>query len=86
MRKVFYPEYLQYLETEGYADYTLDELEEMPTIYEGHTADLKIETEDERVWLERVGVADGEWCNDKVTVEFFLNGKWETVLEYAAEC
>lgn len=85
MRKVFYPEYLQYVETEGYADYTLDELEEMPTIAEGQTADLKVETEDERVWLERTGIMDGEWCNDMVTVEFLLNGKWCTILEYEAK-
>jgi hypothetical protein len=85
MREVFYPEYLQYVETQGYADYTLDELEEMPTISESQTADLKIETEDERIWLERTGVPDGEWCNNKVTVEFLLNGKWCTILEYEAK-
>lgn len=85
MREVFHPEYLQYVETQGYADYTLDELEEMPTLAEGQTADLKVETEDERVWLERTGISDGEWCNDKVTVEFLLNGVWKTILEYEAK-
>jgi hypothetical protein len=82
---VFSQEYIGYAASQGYTELRLDDLETMPTISEGHTADLKIETEDERVWLERVGVSDGEWCNDKVTVEFLLNGRWCTIVEYEAK-
>lgn len=77
---------LCYAEDKGYLDYTLSDLECLPTISEGHTADLKYENHDktERVWLERVGVAEGEWCDNKVTVEFLIDGCWITVKEYEA--
>lgn len=82
---VFSEEYVGYAVSQGYTELSLDDLEEMPTISESQTADLKIETEDERVWLERTGVSDGEWCNNKVTVEFLLNGRWCTIVEYEAK-
>jgi hypothetical protein len=82
---VFSEEYIPWAVSQGYTELRLDDLEAMPTISESQTADLKIETEDERVWLERTGVSDGEWCNDKVTVEFLLNGNWCTIVEYEAK-
>lgn len=70
--------------------YTLSELEAMPTISQGHTDNLKIETEIEgvkyRIWLSRMTVEDGMPYNNQVTVEK-LNpapGNWETVEEYQA--
>lgn len=50
----------------------------MPTITVGQADDLKIETEDFRVWLSRCGVADGEPYENKVTVEMYdINaGEW----------
>lgn len=81
-------EYMQYADDQGYLGLTLDELEAMPTIAEGHTADLKIEREEpggtERVWLERVGRDSGMPYDNMVTVEFLLNGKWVTIIEYEA--
>jgi hypothetical protein len=82
---VFSQEYIAYAVSQGYTELRLDDLEAMPTLFSGNTADLKIETEDERVWLERTGVSDGEWCDDKVTVEFLLNGRWCTIVEYEAK-
>jgi hypothetical protein len=82
---VFSEEYIDYAVSQGYTELQLADLEAMPTISESQTADLKIETEDERVWLERIGVSDGEWCDDKVTVEFLLNGRWCTIVEYEAK-
>jgi hypothetical protein len=39
--------------------YTLAELEATPTIHSGQYDNLKIEIPGMRVWLARVGVADG---------------------------
>lgn len=79
-------ELLCYAESMGYLELTLEELEALPTLSESHTADLKFEQANctERVWLERVGIAEGEWCNNKVTVEFLINGNWITIKEYEA--
>lgn len=54
--------------------YTLAELEALPTLSQGHTDDLKIETENTRVWLSRMTVEDGEPYNNKVTVEKLKGG------------
>lgn len=54
--------------------YTLEELEKTPTISSGYTDDLKIETNNHRVWLSRLTVDDGEPCNNKVTVEKLVSG------------
>lgn len=82
---VFSEKYISYAVSQGFTELELSDLEEMPTISETQTADLKIETEDERIWLERTGVSEGEWCDNKVTVEFLLNGKWCTIVEYEAK-
>lgn len=64
---------------------SLLELESMPTLSVGQTADLKIDQNNERVWLERTGISDGEWCDNKVTVEFLIDGDWILVAEYEAK-
>jgi hypothetical protein len=65
--------------------YTLRELQAMETITQGHTDNLKIKTEDTKVWLSRMTVEDGMPANNMVTVEKLTNdGRWETVEEYPA--
>ncbi len=49
--------------------YRLKTLETMPTIRQGHTDDLKIETKNTRVWLSRMTIEDGMPHNNQVTVE-----------------
>ena len=65
--------------------YTLRELQQMETIEQGHTDNLKIKTEDTKVWLSRMTVEDGMPYKNMVTVEKLINGKWETIEEYQAE-
>ena len=65
--------------------YTLRELQAMKTILQGHTDNLKIETDNTKVWLSRMTVEDGMPYNNMVTVEKLINGKWETIEEYQAE-
>jgi hypothetical protein len=79
--------HLAYAEMQGYLGLTLEELESLPTLAETQTADLKFEQNGctERVWLERVGVDSGMPYDNMVTVEFLLEGGWETLTEYPAE-
>jgi hypothetical protein len=56
--------------------YTLKELEDMPTLHSGQYDNLKIDAENTRVWLSRLGVADGMPYDNAVTVETLLNGSW----------
>lgn len=62
--------------------YTLAELEAMPTISQGHTDDLKNDTGEFRIWLSRMTVADGMPYDNQVTVEKLINGVWTTIEEY----
>ena len=64
--------------------YSLKELEQAPTLSVSQADNLKIETENTRVWLSRCTVADGEPYNDKVTIEKLINGKWEIAETYQA--
>jgi len=64
--------------------FTLKELQQLKTISQGHTDDLKIKTADTKVWLSRLTVEDGMPYNNMVTVEKLINGKWEIVEEYPA--
>ena len=70
--------------TPGYM-FTLDQIEAMPTIYQGHTDDLKIETPITRVWLSRLTVEDGMPYNNMVTVDSHGQYGWETINEYEAK-
>lgn len=65
--------------------YTLAELEAMPTINVGYTADLKVDTGTERIWQERTTIADGEPFEHTITVERLIDGAWRTVDRYDAE-
>lgn len=49
--------------------YTLTEIEALPTIEQGHTDDLKIQTSTMRVWLSRMTIEDGQLYNNQVTIE-----------------
>lgn len=66
--------------------YSLAHLESLPTLAQGQTDDLKIETPTTRVWLSRCTVEDGEPYNNKVTVEILKEGyvgvKRETYEKY----
>ena len=64
--------------------YTLRELQAMETISQGHTDDLKIKTEDTKVWLSRMTVEDGMPYDNMVTVEKLIDGRWEVIEEYPA--
>lgn len=56
-------------------------LEDMPTLNQGWTADLKIEAPHQRVWLERTTTADGEHCDHHITVETYDGNRWNTTSE-----
>lgn len=77
--------------------YTLAELSALPTLSQGHTDDLKIETKGVRVWLSRMTVEDGMPYDNQVTVEKLYcaaassrkpsttGTRWVTAEEYEAE-
>jgi hypothetical protein len=56
-------------------------LDEIPTIHDSWTAELKIETDRQRVWLERTTTADGEHCDHHITVETYDGNRWVTTSE-----
>lgn len=56
-------------------------LSEIPTVHQGFTADLKIETDTQRVWLERTTMDDGEHCDHHITVETRTSVGWATTSE-----
>ena len=65
--------------------YTLRELQAMETISQGHTDNLKIKTENMKVWLSRMTIEDGMAANNMVTIEKLTNdGRWEIIEEYPA--
>ena len=65
--------------------YTLRELEQLETISQGQTDNLKIKTEDTKVWLSRMIVEDGMPYNNMVTIEKLTkDGRWEIIEEYPA--
>jgi hypothetical protein len=57
------------------------ELEQLPTLAQGHAADLKIDTSLSggimRVWVSRCCLRDGE--KQPVQVERLIDGRWEDV-------
>ncbi len=64
--------------------YSLRELKALQTLSVGQADDLKVDTGNTRVWLSRCTVADGEPYDNKVSVEEYRNGRWETAEEYQA--
>lgn len=65
--------------------YSLDELEALPTLSQGQADDLKVDDGDGiRIWLSRVGIADGERCDNLVTIEEYRDRRWVEVGWYEA--
>jgi hypothetical protein len=64
--------------------YSLEELEAMPTLSQGQADDLKIDSGTVRIWLSRCGIEDGEPCDNKVTIEEYVDGRWVEVGWYEA--
>ena len=64
----------------------LDMLNKLPTLNQGHTDDLKLETATTRVWLSRLTIEDGKPYNNQVTVETYNSktGAWVTTEQYEA--
>lgn len=64
----------------------LSTLNKLPTISQGHTDDLKINTPSRRVWLSRLTVADGMPYDNQVTEEVFNKhtGEWVIMKQYEA--
>lgn len=56
--------------------YTLKELQDLPTLAVGQVDDLKVATENRRVWLSRITKEDGEPYDNKVTVEKLTGGEY----------
>lgn len=58
--------------------YTRKQLLEMPTIRSGQADDLKVETEDERIWISRLTRKDGVAVDNRITVEKYdpKSGTW----------
>lgn len=66
-------------------DYTLAELEALPTIEQGHMDDLKIKTKYIKVWLSRMTKEDGMPYDNQVTIERLTsNYTWVTVSQFQA--
>lgn len=65
---------------------TLHKLESLPTLTQGHTDDLKLESATSRVWLSRLTKEDGMPYNNQVTVETYNSktGAWVTTEQYEA--
>jgi hypothetical protein len=63
-----------------YEEYTVSELERMPTIISGHMEDLKHDDGKVRYWLSRMSAEDGE--EYAIYVEELQNGRWVDVHQY----
>jgi len=61
---------------------TTAELEDTPTLSKGWCGDLKVDDGETRVWLYRVGLADGAPYENTVLVERLVDGRWETEVFY----
>ena len=71
--------------------FTLQEIESIPTLIDSQYDDLKINEMIEgvkvRVWLSRCRVADGMPYDNQVTVEYvdYDNYSWERLTQYEAK-
>ena len=61
--------------------YTVEELQAMPTLCQGQTDDLKVDDGNNRVWLSRMTLADGEIY--QIHHEECIGSQWVIVSEYA---
>lgn len=67
-----------------YENATLDELKSLPVLTQGWESDLLIQTDNERVWLARTTVEDGEPWDNHVAVERLIAGSWIVVEHWEA--
>lgn len=67
-------------------NYSLKQLEDMPTLLESQADDLKFDEGGVRVWLSRMDESDGAPYHSEVTVEVMDpdTSKWEVVRQYQA--
>jgi hypothetical protein len=70
-------------------EYSLAELEGLPTLVERQADDLKIENMDAyppyRYWLSRMTVDDGAPYDNAVDYEVLVGGSWQRVHMYQAQ-
>lgn len=69
---------------EKHYNYSLRQLESMPTLSQSQADDLKIDDGKYRVWLSRADETDGMPYHSMVTVEALQDGRWSKVHEYQA--
>lgn len=62
--------------------YTAKQLNKLPTLCISQSYDLKIEKPNTRVWLSRCKIEDGEPFNNKISIEKFVDNKWQITEEY----
>jgi len=65
--------------------YTLEELENMPTLHQGHCDNVKYDDGKTRVLLSRMTIEDGMEYNNQVTIEKLKREGWVTVAQYQAK-
>jgi hypothetical protein len=67
--------------------YTYEELTEMPSVSEGHFANLKIDTGRVRLWLSRCTAADGCPFEYPIEIEIFnpISGGWVQYADYPSD-
>lgn len=66
------------------SQYTLAELQALPTLSVGQADDLKVDDGTTRIWLSRVGVDDGMAYDNMVSVQRYQGNRWTVVDEYQA--
>lgn len=66
-------------------EFTLEQLQTMPTIAVGQTDDLKFDNGVVRVWLSRMSVEDGAPYDNQVTIERNVGGKWKIIKQFQAK-
>lgn len=64
------------------AGYDAETLDGMDPIHEGQADTCYVDDGEERVWLSRTGVADGEPFENTVSIERYLQRAWVTVCKY----
>jgi hypothetical protein len=64
--------------------FSLAELDEMPTLHEGHCENVKYVDNDIKITLSRMTKADGMPYDNQVTVEKKVNGEWVKETQYQA--
>lgn len=65
--------------------HTLTDLLMRKTLRSSQFDDLKIDTDKERVWLSRMTVEDGMPCNNMITEEELIKGRWVITKEYCGK-